>query len=210
MTSASSHETREHYRSAANAFVATVSSLGQGDWSRPGLGDWTVRDLVGHASRALLTVESYLDTAQTTDDPAVQDAAAYFRPTAVSWADPSAVAERGRQAGAALGDRPADAVAAIAKRVLALVDQNQDNALVNTPVGAMTLLGYLPTRTFELVVHTLDLTAAVEVPDPAQLTAPLSACLQLAVQLAAEQGHGADVLLALTGRRALPAEFSIV
>ena len=38
----------------------------------------------------------------------------------------------------------------------------------------MTLVGYLPTRTFELVVHGLDLAAAVGADVPAQLAGPLA------------------------------------
>jgi uncharacterized protein (TIGR03083 family) len=210
MTSDVSHDPRGQYRSAAGCFLGLLSSLTERDWSRPGLGVWSVRDLAGHASRALLTVEYYLDAAQTTDNPWVADAAAYYRPTASAWVDPSAVAERGRAAGDALGDQPADAVAGIVARVLALVDDSPDNALVNTPVGTMTLTGYLPTRTFELVVHTLDLAAAVGADVPPGLTEPLAGCLQLAARVATEQGQAVDVLLALTGRRPLPTGFSIV
>ncbi|MGH3437614.1 MAG: hypothetical protein ACRDRN_14215 [Sciscionella sp.] len=35
---------------------------GRGRRDAIGLGEWTVDDLVGHTSRALLTVEAYLDT----------------------------------------------------------------------------------------------------------------------------------------------------
>jgi len=118
------------------------------------------------------------------------------------------VAERGRQAGAALGDRPAETVAAVAERVLALVDSSRDDALVTTPVGTMTLVGYLPSRTFELVVHGLDLAAATGA--GADFAGALSDCVLLAAQQAADRGAGVDVLLALTGRRVLPAGFSVV
>jgi len=210
MTSDGSQDQRAQYQSAAAGFLGLLSSLTEDDWSRPGLGVWTVRDLAGHTSRALLTVESYLDVDHTTDNPSVADAAAYYRPTASAHADPSAVAERGRAAGAALGDQPADAVAGIVARVLALVDDSPDNALVHTPFGTMTLAGYLPTRTFELVVHTLDLAAAVGADVPPGLTGPLAGCLQLAARVATEQDQAVDVLLALTGRRPLPAGFSIL
>ena len=44
---------------AAEWFVATAA-LADGRWTEPGLGEWDVRSLVGHTSRALLTVETYL------------------------------------------------------------------------------------------------------------------------------------------------------
>ena len=51
---------REAYESAAGLFVNTVEQVRPTQWEQPGLGIWTVRDLVGHTSRALLTVEMYL------------------------------------------------------------------------------------------------------------------------------------------------------
>ena len=48
------------FRRAASGFVEAVSSLGDADWIRPALGAWDVRALVGHTSRALSTVDTYL------------------------------------------------------------------------------------------------------------------------------------------------------
>jgi uncharacterized protein (TIGR03083 family) len=210
MSHGNASDVRTHYRQAAAGFVALLAALRDADWSAPALGQWTVRDLAGHTSRALLTVESYLDPARTVDAPSLEDAVAYYRAASAALADPGAVAERGRQAGAALGVRPAEASAVAAQRVLTLVDGSPDDALVTSPAGTMTLTGYLPTRTFELVVHSLDLAAATGADVPAQLAGPLPACLCLAAALAADRGDAVDVLLALTGRRALPAGFSVV
>lgn len=211
MSSNSAAAVRTHYQQAVEGFLDLLPALGEDDWRKPALGVWTVRDLVGHTSRALLTVESYLDSTRTTTDPSMKSALDYFRAGAVALADPGAVAERGRQAGAALGGHPATEVATIARRVLDLVERSEDDALVSTPAGGtMTLAGYLPTRTFELVVHSLDLASATGAGAPSQLTEPLTACLELAAQLAAERGGARDVLLALTGRQALPAGFSVV
>jgi uncharacterized protein (TIGR03083 family) len=210
MTSESPAAVRQHFRDAAGAFADVLSAVGPQDWAKPGLGVWNVRDLAGHASRALITVESYLDGARTGQEPELRDVVAYVRAAAGGHADPASIAERGRQAGAALGDDPHASVAQLAERVLALVDQSPDDALVASPMGTMTLLGYLPTRTFELVVHGLDLAGAVGVPRPARLAAPLRASLALAAELAASRDDSADVLLALTGRRGLPEGFSVL
>lgn len=203
-------EVRQDYRRAVEGFAALLQGLQPDSWERPALGVWSVRDLAGHASRALLTVESYLDPERRVDDPSIDDAVGYFRATAAALADPAAVAERGRQAGAALGDQPAAAVSSIVERVLMLVDSNEDEALVSTPVGTMTLAGYLPTRSFELVVHSLDLSAATGAATPVQHAEPLAACLHLAAELAIDSGSASDVLLALTGRGPLPAGFSVI
>jgi hypothetical protein len=53
-------ETRRAFTDAARWFVQMVPLVGE-RWNRPALGEWDVRALVGHTSRALLTVEMYLD-----------------------------------------------------------------------------------------------------------------------------------------------------
>src|SRR4051812_34920963 len=210
MTSKSPTAVRQHFRDAAGAFVEVVARLGPDDWAKPGLGVWTVRDLAGHASRALSTAESYLDGARTWQEPELRDAMAYFRAAADAYADPASVAERGRQAGAALGEDPHASVSKLTESVLALGDATPDDALVTSPAGTMTLPGSWPTRTSELVVHGLDLAGAAGAPPPAGLAAPLRASLALATELAAVRGDAGDVLLALTGRRALPEGFSVL
>jgi uncharacterized protein (TIGR03083 family) len=210
MTSGDAAVVRRCFRDAAGAFVDVLAAVPEQDWPKPGLGVWTVRDLAGHTSRALVTVENYLERASTAHEPDSADAVDYYRAAASGLADAEAIAERGRQAGAGLGDDPHATVAALAGRVLALVDASPDDALVTTPMGTMTLAGYLPTRTFELVVHTLDLATASGVAVPTVLAVPLRASLHLAADLADVQGHAPDVLLALTGRRPLPQGFSVL
>jgi uncharacterized protein (TIGR03083 family) len=185
--------------------VAVSRHVGADQWDRPALGVWTVRDLLGHASRALLTVETYLGKPAAAADLA--GPVGYFE--AVAGVDAGDVAQRGRQAGQALGDEPARAVTEIAERVLAVLPEHPDDSLVTTPAGGMRLLDYLPTRTFELVVHTLDLARAVGVDASVTVTA-LASAAQLAVDVAVRRGHGQDVCLALTGRASLPDGFSIV
>jgi len=73
----------------------------------------------------------------------------------------------------------------------------------------MRLSSYLPTRTFELVVHTLDLSAALDLGLRAP-RAPLAAALRLAADLALARDEGEQVLLALTGRHPLPPGYSLV
>jgi len=110
---------REAYEIAAELFVNTVEQIGPTQWEQPGLGVWTVRDLVGHARRALLTVELYL--AEPAAQREVVRPVDYFLRAQVGLADPASVAARGRAAGVALGSDPIAAVRAIAARVLAQV-----------------------------------------------------------------------------------------
>ena len=201
-----SGDARGAYADAASWFVSLVRQV-DGRWDEPGLGSWTVRDLVGHTSRALLTVESYLrEGPGPVEAPSAVD---YFVRSREALADAAAVAERGRQAGAALGDDPPAAVAVIAERVLALVAAAGVDDYAATPVGDMWLSDYLPTRTFELVVHGCDLAAACGL--PADVPVPAAAAAgAVAAGLAASDGNAADLMLAATGRRPLPPGFTVL
>ncbi len=64
-----------------------------------------MRDLRGHTSRSLSTVEAYLDVASADSGPVnLADALAYYLAIAGALADTAAVVQRGRAAGAALGE----------------------------------------------------------------------------------------------------------
>lgn len=217
---------REAFGQATAAFTTLVTRVGPEDWQLPALGQWTVRDLVGHASRALSTIEAYLPTAAQAApvaravqagkpaDPtldayayALAGPADYYLAAQAGLGDPAAVAERGRAAGRALGADPAGAVGALATRVLALVAATADSTPVRSPVGTMAFVDYLPTRTFELTVHGLDLARALPGDGGPGAGAPfgsaLAAGLDLAAELAARGPDAADLLLLLTGRGSL-------
>ncbi|HZU78997.1 MAG TPA: hypothetical protein VE991_03700, partial [Acidimicrobiales bacterium] len=96
----------------------------------PGLGEWSLRDLVGHAGRALGTTTEYLtDTAPPDahhavtpdgvdlgrDEDPVGGCGAYFLFTTARPELAKDVAERGREAGRALGGDPSSAVAGMGR-----------------------------------------------------------------------------------------------
>src|ERR687890_852267 len=198
-------ESRRAFADAAGWFVRTAA-LVDDRWDRPGLGEWDVRALVGHTSRSLLTVETYLARpAAVVDVASTMD---YYRATKAIAADP-AVAARGREAGTALGGDPAAAVAEIAARVVPLVEARDGTELLTTIAGGMRLADYLPTRTFELAVHTTDLATALGAPLDVPATAAAQA-LGLVADLAVAEGHAGPLLLALTGRTGLPSGFSVL
>ncbi|SEQ78541.1 maleylpyruvate isomerase N-terminal domain-containing protein [Lentzea albida] len=197
----------------AHAFTGLVDAVPASRLAGPGLGDWTVRDLVGHAVSAglagvltalgrpastedIATPEAYYALAKTVD-PAVVDAV-----VALSTTD-------ARQWGARLGERPADQVRQLASQVVTAVSGTAPDALVTTAAGGMRLGRWLPTRTFELVVHGFDLAAAVDLPFEPPVDA-LAESAALAARLAAVTGDGRAVVLALTGRHDLAAGFSVV
>jgi uncharacterized protein (TIGR03083 family) len=199
---------RTTFLSAAAAVADLVDTIPSMAWDGPGLGVWDLRALVGHTSRALVTVVTYLGQPAAAEEIATPEA--YYGLVArAGGADPAAVAERGRAAGAALGADPASAFRALIADATAALDRAGDDDLVTTVAGGMRLLAYLPTRTFELAVHGADIAAATGLPvtiPPAVLTEAAA----LAARTAVEIGQGPVVLAALTGRSALPPGFSVV
>jgi uncharacterized protein (TIGR03083 family) len=197
------------FASAARSFADLVHEIPADAWNGPGLGDWDLRSLVGHTSRSLVTVSAYLKTpADREDITTPQQYYARVSPSALGI-DPAAVAERGRQAGRDLGEDPAAAVEELLVRVHSEVAAAGDPLI--TVIGGLgiRLHTYLPTRTFELAVHSLDIARAVRIP----YNLPPAVCadaLGLASKIAVETGHGETLLMALTGRAALPPSFSVV
>jgi uncharacterized protein (TIGR03083 family) len=196
---------QQAFADAAEWFAATTAVV-DGRWDAPGLGEWDVRSLVGHTSRSLLTVETYLG--RPAEAVEVESAVGYYDATRALAAGPG-VAERGREAGAALGADPAAAVAAIAARVLPVVAVCDGTELVTTIAGGMRLRDYLPTRTFELVVHTADLAAAIGVPSEPPAV-PAAQALELLARLAVEHRAAGPLLRAATGREGLPSGFTVL
>jgi uncharacterized protein (TIGR03083 family) len=197
--------TRTAFVQATLWYQAVLAQVGD-RWSEPALGEWDVRALAGHTSRSLLTVETYLG--QPAEAVDIATTAAYYAATRQIAAGPD-VAQRGRDAGTALGDDPVAAVAQIAARVLPLVAGLTGTELLTTIAGGMRINDYLPTRVFELVVHTADLAVALGVaaePPPG----PAALALGLVSELAITGGHAAKLLLAATGRSGLPPGFTLL
>jgi hypothetical protein len=200
------------FESAAHSLVDVVDRIGADEWDGSGLGEWDVRGLVGHASRAVTTVTAYVDQPAASED--ADSPADYF--AIVSRLSDSmgsdvvaqSVLERGREAGRLLGDQPAEAVADLVDKALDRL-RDQDDVLLSTPVGGMLLSSYLPTRTFEIAVHSLDIAAAIGVVLELD-TIVLSDSVVVAAQVAARTGKAVPLLLAVTGRNPLPDGFSVV
>ena len=199
----------EIFATAARSFAALVHDLPAGRWDGPGLGAWDLRSLVGHASRSLITVSTYLQQPASTEDiHTAQEYYARVNPAALGLA-PDGVIERGRQAGRDLGEDPAATIDSLVARVLDELAGAGDPLITVIGGAGIRLHTYLPTRTFELAVHGLDIARAVGISytPPAEV---LEDATVLAARIAAAEGHGATVLLALTGREELPRSFSTV
>ena len=197
---------REEYAAAGAALVSLAGTVPADAWDSPGLGDWTVRDLVGHAGRSFVTVSTYLASGAG-KTPELGHPLDYGRVFRSAHADPAAITERGRQAGRDLGDDRVAGLRAQYDAAVAAVAAHPDDAPVDTPAGVMRLADYLPSRVFELVVHTDDLARALGTSAPGSPPARTIAAT-FAAGLAAEGRDDAVLLRGLTGRGGLPEDFT--
>ena len=124
---------RGTFREDAEFFLRAVERIPSDTWESPGLGVWTVRDLVGHTARALFTVETYLDT--PADNVEIARPVDYFARAMESLAEPEEVAEPGHLAGQSLGPNPVSTVRQTVTRVLERLEPSPDNAVLGLPVG---------------------------------------------------------------------------
>jgi hypothetical protein len=183
--------------------LATINRIQPHQWDLPGLGVWNVRELTAHTLRGFTTIERYL-AGEPIVDRVVADATDFYR---VAMADPKihiGVAERGRQAGAQLTD-PVGEAEVTAQRILALVASTGDDDVVATSMGQMLFIEYLATRAAELAIHTLDIQRATGQP----LALP-PATASMVVGLLAALADPMKLLLALTGRGSLPADYNVL
>ncbi len=197
---------RASYAAAGPAFVERAGRVPADAWNTTGLGEWTVRDLVGHTTRSFVTVTEYLAGGEGRPIE-LEHAFDYARVFRLAHANAAAITERGRAAGRELGEHPPVVVAERRDTAVAAVEAHPDDAPVATPAGTMRLIDYLPSRVFELVVHTDDLARALGIERRADVAASTFATTFVA-GIVAEAEDGELVLRALTGRGTLPAGFT--
>jgi hypothetical protein len=204
---------RRTFRSAAIAFADLVSRIPPERLDGPGLGEWTLRDLLGHtASSALRQVPAVL--AQPAPALLVPTPEGYFAtvrkaPPELVTAAVAASTSDARDTGKALGDPPVPTISGMIGQATSALAGAGDDDLVATPAGGMRVRDWLPTRTFELVVHGSDAAAAAGLPIDFDADT-LAESAALAARIAVAVGDGLPMLRALTGRAPLPPGFSVV
>jgi uncharacterized protein (TIGR03083 family) len=200
-------DVRTAYEQAAFSLADMVAGVRSDQWDAPALGVWNVRDLVGHASGGLLTVEQFSQVVSERIE--LQSPVGYYRKAMAGARVNETIAERGRQRGAALGNHPARVVRELAERVTALVRTLPDDHPMGTNIGGIRLIDYLPSRLVELVVHTLDIAHATS----QQASPPSEAMaitLHLLADLAIASGKEAEFALGATGRELANSRFSVI
>ncbi len=203
----SGQDIRETYLEAGEYFASVVDQVDIDGWDEPALGEWCVRDLTGHTYRAFTTVLSY--SAKPAEKVDLERPVDYFLKALETLADPKKVAERGRAAGLEIIDDPRMMVRGFAMYVKNKLEELPDDFILACPIGGIRLIDYLPTRTFELIIHTMDLAKAVGV-EAKPPEAGMDATLQIMGQLALHRGHSSELILAATGRGGLSEGFSVL
>ena len=192
------HEISSAFRDASRWWRSIVGAVEDHQWDQAALGEWSVRELVAHTDRAYKTVIEYVQ-GDVKDATRLWSAAGYFRTVLAEQTPHVHIAARAK---AEAGDH-ADWVAAtddLAERAEAVVFDLPGDAPVHTFVGEMELAQYLATRVVELVVHGLDLSAAIDLPTP-----PPTKAGRIVLQVLLDLSTGDDIgsiLRLLTGRPA--------
>ena len=209
MTTLDSQAIREAFAAATSTFEDTVRGIDERQLHEPGLGEWTVLELLAHTCRAFLTIEQTLSAAVDEGSPVVPDTVTYLR-VALDHnpAIHAQIAARAVDTVPALGAQPRSGALEIASRGRALVDATPDDAPVAHFTGKMRFIDYLPSRIVELVLHTLDLQQATRQPlraAPGALEITLSILTGLA-----DRADPIALALAMSGRAELPHDFNVL
>lgn len=155
-------QVRTAFRYASQWWRSIVGAVPDERWDRPALGEWSVRHLVAHTSRAYRTIPEYIG-GDVKDPTPIATAAEYYRIVLAEETPHVHIAERGRRD----ADLETDWVSAtdrLANEVVTLVDSLPADKEMYLFVGVMHLDQYLVTRVTELIVHGLDLAAAIDMP----------------------------------------------
>ena len=192
------HETAAGFREASRWWRSIVGAIDEHRWDQAALGEWDVRELVAHADRAYKTVLEYT-VGDVKDDTIIYSAAGYFRTVLAEETPHVHIAARARREAAERADWLA-ATDQLADATEQTLRDLPGDTPVHTFVGEMLLDQYLATRIVELVVHGLDLSAAIDLPTPPPLLAAKVA-IEVLLDLATPADIG-SILRLMTGRPA--------
>ena len=158
---------RTAFGEAARQFLDVVGQIGDDQWQSPALGEWNVRDLVGHTVHSMTNLERYSEQAPATADisSTAESYALATKPVygsaservGTTQGDPVSIAHTGKDVGKALGNDPFREATGVVYRVLAFPESLSNEAIMGTRVGGLRIKHSLPMRVFDVTIHTLDL-----------------------------------------------------
>ena len=169
----------------------------------------SVGGLAAHLGRAVLTVEDYLGKAAPTPAVDTLSAPRYF-------ASMNVTGDAGKELDAAVRKRGEDAAAAGAAEVVATVSDSlqrlAEQLALEPPTRLVSVIGervltldeYLVTRLVELVIHSDDLAASVDLPPPNMPESALVSTVDCLVEVARLRSGDLAVVRALARRERDP------
>ena len=201
--------TREGFRQAATFFSDVAAEVRPDQWDTLALGEWSVRELVAHASRTFASVHDWASPQRTASRVEVPSPAGFYVRMFAPGGGNAGVMEQARESAQMLEGDIATQVRAARADALAVLIEISDHHPVASRAGGMRFIDWLATRTVELTVHGLDLAAAI-----GSTAAPGEAALRTTFgvlsEIAIAQHKAPGLLLALTGRHPLPTGFSLM
>ncbi|MEX0761740.1 MAG: hypothetical protein WD333_04815 [Dehalococcoidia bacterium] len=128
-------------RESTNYFLDSAALVPVDAWLNVALGVWSVRDLVGHTSRALSNIS--LLPRNTRGSVSIASPGEYFVVALAQAGAAEAIAERGRRQGEMLPDDPVPELKRQASDALSTAEQVAGDSVIETPSGRMRFDHYL-------------------------------------------------------------------
>lgn len=192
------HKVAAAFRFSSHWWRSLVGAIDDHRWDHPALGDWSIRELVAHTDRAYKTLLEYSE-GEVRDGHQLYSAAAYYRTVLREETPHVHIAARAKREAHDEEDWVV-ATDRLADEAEKLVARLAPDHVMHLMVGEMRLDQYLATRVVELVVHGLDLAAAIDLPTSAPAPASRVA-LTVLLDLAGDDDLS-SILRLLSGRAA--------
>lgn len=206
---ARSREVRAAFVEGSRFVLDAIEAVGDDQWQQPGLGEWTVRELAVHATRAWSTVVTY---AATAGELTLSSPGEYYLSVLGTESLHEQVAQRTRAQAADIDTTVLEYARSAFAEAETVLERTPADHVIECAGGGIRVIDYLPTRVVELVVHGIDLCdaigRAVEVP-PLAMETTLQVLAELAVRRPAVLGS-TSLVRALTGRGTLAADTNLL
>jgi uncharacterized protein (TIGR03083 family) len=198
------------FETATRGVLALLADVPPSASSAPGLGDWTLLELIAHTCRSWTLIGTYLGEPEPAAGPEVGTAGFYFARGLTQPGIHEGVLARGREDATAMGEDPIAFARRSAARALEEAAATPTGRLIATRICPLPFTEFLRTRAFELTVHGLDIARASGRRLPTELEEACAPALILVSEIAAERGLAAPLLLAASGRAGLPDHFNLL